>query len=135
MLNKNGSIYNFSNIFFFSGKDANDIGSERECLDRKGDYIIIGYNHYKDNLFYNNKIDRIKLLSFLYQPINFLGICLHKNCSNFFIEVFFGKNELLYIVENDLKIHFIYKNYTLNEKKKKIIITVIMTLRKQNILY
>ena len=113
------TVSDFLNLFFFTGKDINDIGSERECLDRESDYIILGYNHYKDNLFYNKKIDRIKFLSFLYQPINFLGICLHKNCSNFFIEVFFGKNELLYVVENDLKIHFIYKNYTLNEKKKK----------------
>ena len=86
------TVSDFLNLFFFTGKDINDIGSERECLDRESDYIILGYNHYKDNLFYNKKIDRIKFLSFLYQPINFLGICLHKNCTNFFIEVFFGKN-------------------------------------------
>ena len=118
MLDEDGPIYNFSNIFFFSGKDTNDIGSERECLDRKGDYIIIGYNHYKDNLFYNNKIDRIKLLSFLYQPINFIGMCF-QNCSDFLINVFFSENPLLYVAENDLKIHIVYKNYTLNEKKIK----------------
>ena len=131
MLDEDGPIYNFSNIFFFSGKDANDIGSERECLDRKGDYIIIGYNHYKDNLFYNNKIDRIKLLSFLYQPINFIGMCF-QNCSDFLINVFFSENPLLYVAENDLKIHIVYKNYTLNEKKIK---DNNITLRMQNILY
>jgi len=109
---ENGEALDLNNILFFSGKDTNDIGNERECLERNGTYIILGYTHFKDNIFYNNIIDRIKLLSFLYQPISFLGICLD-NCSLLFLQTFFGENDRLNYFEDDLKINLVYKNYTL----------------------
>ena len=116
LMQNNSNLFDYSNIFFFTGKDANDIGSERECLDKEGTYIILGFKHYKNQTFYNNEIERIKLISFLYQQTTFIGVCLDK-CSDFILNAFFGENTKLSVMEDDLKINYVYKNYTLPEKE------------------
>jgi hypothetical protein len=118
LMNNNSNLFDYSNIFFFTGKDANDIGSERECLDREGTYLILGFKHYKNQTFYNNEIERIKLISFLYQQTTFIGVCLDK-CSDFILNAFFGENTKLSVMEDDLKINYVYKNYTLPEKENE----------------
>jgi hypothetical protein len=98
-------------ILQFSGKDFMDTGYEEECLeDPQNRYIY---------LFLRVKFDKNKLLKYAKQTANdilfftdqetfFIGLCLWKECKEFYSKFFDKKN-------NQVMFHHLYKKYAVQD--------------------
>jgi hypothetical protein len=107
-------------ILNFSGKGLSDAGIEDDCKTSNYSYLFINYTVDPDNFAKMNEINDRGYYSFLQQKSFFMGLCMFRECNEFFIHAMnYSENKVFfeYLKTHDIQNLTLYKlDYTDNKE-------------------